>query len=107
MEKAYDKMEWDFILSVLKSFGFCNQWIQWVDQCISTTSLSVLINGASHGIINPTRGLHQGDPLSPFLFILGSEVLTRLLLKAETQGRVQVSTVTVKKKLTLDTKITS
>ncbi|KAK3040477.1 hypothetical protein RJ639_028762 [Escallonia herrerae] len=46
MEKAYNKMEWAFILFVLKSFGFYNQWIQWVDQCINTASMSILINGA-------------------------------------------------------------
>ncbi|KAK3042424.1 hypothetical protein RJ639_000148 [Escallonia herrerae] len=87
MEKAYNKMEWDFILSVLKHFGFYNQWIQWINQCISTATMSILINRAPHGIIKPTKGLRQGDALSLFLFILGSEILTRLSPEAELQGR--------------------
>ncbi|KAK3009505.1 hypothetical protein RJ639_013870 [Escallonia herrerae] len=71
MEKAYDKMEWSFILNVLKNFGFDQKWIGWVEQCISTATFSTLINGAPHGLFPSSRDLRQGDPISPFLFILG------------------------------------
>jgi hypothetical protein len=83
MEKAYDKMEWAFLLKVLECFGFSPVWIQWMAQCISTVSYSILLNGSPYGFFKPTRGLRQGDPLSPFLFRIGSEVLSRLLLRAE------------------------
>lgn len=88
MEKAYDKMEWCFLEKVMRCFGFNDKWINWVMQCISTVSFSILINGGPMGFFNPMRGLRQGDPLSPFLFILGAEVLSRLIQKAEESGAI-------------------
>ncbi|KAK3027705.1 hypothetical protein RJ639_042212 [Escallonia herrerae] len=49
MAKAYDQIEWSFLLCVLKKFGFDNKWIQWVGKCITMTSFSTLINGSPHG----------------------------------------------------------
>ena len=88
MEKAFDKMEWSFIDEVLKCFGFSNKWIGWISQCISTPTFSILLNGGSYGFFHPQRCLRQGDPLSLFLFIMGTEVLSRLLLRAENMGYI-------------------
>jgi hypothetical protein len=89
MEKAFDKMEWGFILSVMSKLGFHSSWINWIRVCISSSTFSILINGSPFGLFSPTRGLRQGDPLSPFLFILGAEVLSRLLFKEEAAGNIK------------------
>jgi hypothetical protein len=89
MEKAFDKMEWSFILAIMKKLGFHSTWTRWIETCISSTSFSVLINGSSFGKFSPYRSLRQGDPLSPFLFILGSEVLSWLLYREEQSGKTR------------------
>jgi hypothetical protein len=89
MEKAFDKMEWPFILSIMKKLGFHPIWISWIETCISSSHFSILINGSSFGNFSPGRGLRQGDPVSPFLFILGSEVLSHLLQREETLGNIR------------------
>jgi hypothetical protein len=82
-EKAFDRMEWGFLLVIMEKLGFCSTWIAWIRTCISSASFSILLNGNPFSIISPARGLRQGDPLSPFLFILGSEVFSRLLFREE------------------------
>ncbi|GLT65412.1 hypothetical protein SLA2020_378470 [Shorea laevis] len=86
MEKAFDRMEWNYILAILIKLGFHSSWVNWIKICISSPSFSILINGSPFGHFSPARGFRQGDPLSPFLFILGSEVLSRLLFKEEAAG---------------------
>jgi hypothetical protein len=89
MEKAFDKMEWDFILAIMEKLGFHPTWISWIRLCISSSSFSIILNGSPFGNFSPERGLRQGDPLSPFLFILGSEVLSRLLFREESLGNLR------------------
>ena len=62
--------------------GFGKCWLSWIKWCISTTSFPVLINGSLTGFFQSLRGLRQGDPLSPYLFVIGMEVLNNLLKRA-------------------------
>lgn len=73
-EKAYDHINWAFISWVLQQMGFCSQWILWTAECISSVSFSVLINGEAKGFFKGERGIRQGDPFSPFLFTLVTQV---------------------------------
>lgn len=80
MEKAYERVEWDFTLKGLQDLGFDMKWIEWVEQCIKTTSFSILMNENPVGMIKPSRDLRQGDPLSPYLFLIYMEILSRMLM---------------------------
>lgn len=86
MSKAYDRIEWDFLREVLATLGFHDLWIDWTMECVSSVSYSFLVNGAPQGKVYPSRGLRQGDPLSPYLFILCTEVLSGLCAKAQEDG---------------------
>jgi hypothetical protein len=57
MEKAFDRMEWRFILAILSKLGFHPTWINWIKICITSHSFSILINGSPFGFFNPARGL--------------------------------------------------
>ena len=66
MEKAYDHVNWDFLLYLLRRCGFGKKWCSWIAFCISSASFSILINGSPAGFFNSSRGVRQRDPLSPF-----------------------------------------
>ena len=88
MSKAYDRVEWSFLETLMEKMGFDVRWIHLIMRCVSTVSYQVLINGEAKGRIIPTRGLRQGDPLSPFLFVLCTEVLISQIHHAEREKKL-------------------
>ena len=73
-------------MKVLKKMGFGDKWVSWIEWCISTATFSVLVNGSPAGFFGSSRGLRQGDPLSPYLFVLGMEALSLMIDKAVEGG---------------------
>jgi len=93
-EKAYDSVSWVFLLDMLQRLGFHRRWIMWIKGCLESASISVLVNGSPTLEFNVTRGLRQGDPLTPFLFIMVAEGLSdpeRQAIKANLLAGIKVS----------------
>lgn len=78
MAKAYDRVEWNFLLHVMDAFGFSPDVCGLIKNCISSPWFSIMINGTTWGFFQGKRGFLQGDPLSPYLFIILEEVFSRL-----------------------------
>lgn len=66
--------------------GFCGQWVHWVMECVSSVSFYICANGEVRTKVHPGRGLRQGDPLSPYLFLIVKDVLSKLIQEAISQG---------------------
>jgi hypothetical protein len=74
---------WQFLLEILPHMGFPNGWLNWISVILSSTSTWVLLNGSPGGRICHVRGLWQGDPLSPMLFLLVMEINNALIRKVD------------------------
>ena len=86
IEKAYDHVNWHFLLYLLDRCGFLGKWCHWIHYYISTVRFSILINGSPEGFFGSTRGIRQGDPLSLLLFVLIMEALSRMMSKTVEEG---------------------
>ncbi|CAN6713710.1 unnamed protein product [Malus baccata var. baccata] len=89
MHKAYDRVKWDFLMAVMEKMGFNSRWRSLIMGCISTVIFSILLNGQPGSKFTPSKGLRQGDPLSPYLFLLVSEVLSLLIQRESDRGRIE------------------
>ena len=87
LEKAYDRLDWDFIQWVLGSYHFFDAWISNIMNCVRISSMSVLWNGEKLESFKPTRGVRQGDPMSSYLFVMCIEQLSRMFKQLVRQGR--------------------
>ncbi|MDV3201054.1 MAG: reverse transcriptase family protein, partial [Sweet potato little leaf phytoplasma] len=82
IRKAYDTLDWNFIEDMLSAFKFPAQFRRWIMCCVTTASYKISVNGQNSEPFKGSRGLRQGDPVSPLLFVLAMEVLTRGLQEA-------------------------
>ncbi|PWA95854.1 Arginine repressor C-terminal-like domain-containing protein [Artemisia annua] len=85
-EKAFDSVNWNFLHDIMKQMGFGEKWRKWIDACLSSASNSVMVNGSPSKEFKMERGLRQGDPLSPFLFLIVAEALQVAVLEACSKG---------------------
>jgi hypothetical protein len=86
-ERAYDTVSWHFLERMMLKMGFAEVWVKWIRACIFESSMSVLVNGSPTLDFKVGRGLRQGDPLSPFLFLIVAEGLTGMMTKAVEIGK--------------------
>ena len=89
MSKAYDRVQWSFLRDVMIQMDFNDRWVALVMECIYSVTYSLLINGEPTGNVKPSRGIRQGDPLSPYLFLLCSKGLHRMIKKVASNGDIQ------------------
>jgi hypothetical protein len=89
MAKAYDRIEWSFLENTLLTTGFPNRLVNTIMACVSTVSFFILINGNPSPSFRPHRGIRQGDPLSPYLFILCADVLSSLISQLQTNNKIK------------------
>lgn len=87
--KAFDSIGWKFLEDVLAARGFGSKWLRWIKACLYDADSQVIVNGVPGPHIRCKRGLRQGDPLSPYLFILGIDILARVMHRAVDNGFIQ------------------
>ncbi|XP_057803087.1 uncharacterized protein LOC131018376 [Salvia miltiorrhiza] len=88
IKKAFDTMNWDFILKVFRVLGFHERFIQWISIIFSSARISILYNGHLSGYFACTRGVRQGDPLSPIIFGIAEDMLSHLILNCVAARRL-------------------
>ena len=88
ISKAFDSVQWSFLINTLQALGFPGKFIHWITLCISTASFSVQINGELAGYFQSTRGLRQGCSLSPYLFVISMNVLSKMIDEAARRKKI-------------------
>ena len=88
ISKAFDRVEWSFLENAMLVLGFDEKWVNLIMECVKSVRYQVLINGSPYGEIKPSRGIRQGDPLSPYLFIICTEMLIKMMQIAEAKGQI-------------------
>jgi hypothetical protein len=88
MMKAYDRVEWNYLHGCLSKLGFDSGWIQSVMRCVTCVRYAVWVNGELTEPVVPSRGIRQGDPISPYLFLLCTEGLSSMLQQREDRGEL-------------------
>ena len=86
MSKAYDRVEWVWLEKIMEKLGFAERWICHVMKCVTSVNYEIRVNGSPIGSITPTRGIRQGDPLLPYLFLLCAEGLSSLIKASVANG---------------------
>ena len=81
-EKTYDSVSWQFLIYMMRRMDFNPRWIMWIEGCLASASISILVNGSPTKDFSPNRGLRQEDPLTPFLFNIVAEGLNGLMREA-------------------------
>eukprot|EP00253_Pinus_taeda_P021219 PITA_21219 len=89
LSKAFDSLSWNYIEKILLAFGFNASWVRWIMSLLTSSFFLVLINGIPSETFHPSRGIRQGDPLSPFLFIIAAEGLGRSIKHAQQAARLK------------------
>lgn len=89
IKEAFDALDWQFLLRVLKAFGFDSKFCNWISVILHSAHLSISVNGYAIGYFSCKRGVRQGDPLSTLLFCLAEEVLSRGVSKLVEMGKLQ------------------
>ncbi|XP_026459811.1 uncharacterized protein LOC113360521 [Papaver somniferum] len=85
ISQAYDSVSWNFLFQVLKRYGFSETWCKWLCTLFESAKISIMISGGPNGFFTVRRGLRQGDSLSPTLFVLMEDVLSRNISKMEVE----------------------
>ena len=88
ISKAYDHVKWPFLKDIMSRLGLPESWIDRVMTCVTSPTFSVRINGKAYGNVRPSRGIRQGGPSSPYLFLLCAEGFSSLLAKAEEDRQI-------------------
>jgi len=89
LAKVYDHVDWNYLQHAMEKLGFHRNWVQWVMECVTTVRYRVRFNGVLQNTIQPTHGLRQGDPLSPYLFLFVADGLSKLLQQGNRTGEIQ------------------
>ena len=89
MHKAYDRVEWSFLHDMMTALGFHEHWIDMMMACVTFVKYKVRFNSQETEVLVPTKGLRQGDPISPYLFLLCAEGLSSLLQYEEEAGGIE------------------